>query len=330
MGSTTMCITLELLVLVTSITTSCSSPLDNLNVNPATLGVSGFSSGGCFATQFHTAFSQSISGVGSFSGCPYISAYLDNDEDIITETLILAEQGLIDSIENLVNDKIFIFQGLLDTIVPWPQAGRIHHFYSQFTKEENIVEKSDLDSEHGFPSDSYGGECNKLNGPFYINNCHYNGAANVIKHEIGSINVEDGDDLDELTTFDQNEFYDNAAQDKGMANKGYVFIPSKCVNGSNECHLHVHFHGCAMQSGWIGDNYIQHNGFLSVAEANDVIMIFPQISEYHWSNPNGCWDWWGYLMDADNDIPFQYATKMGRQMRGIALMIERTSGVNMY
>ena len=40
---------------------SQESVLDNLNINPDTISVSGFSSGGCFATQFHTAFSASVS-----------------------------------------------------------------------------------------------------------------------------------------------------------------------------------------------------------------------------------------------------------------------------
>ena len=34
--------------------------LDNLDINQETISVSGFSSGACFATQFHTAFSASV------------------------------------------------------------------------------------------------------------------------------------------------------------------------------------------------------------------------------------------------------------------------------
>ena len=37
------------------------SILDNLRINPHTVSVSGMSSGACFATQFHTAFSASVS-----------------------------------------------------------------------------------------------------------------------------------------------------------------------------------------------------------------------------------------------------------------------------
>ena len=38
----------------------CQDSLDSLLINPSTISVSGFSSGGCFATQFHTAFSASV------------------------------------------------------------------------------------------------------------------------------------------------------------------------------------------------------------------------------------------------------------------------------
>ena len=37
-----------------------------LSVNPDTIAVSGFSSGGCFATQFHAAFSGTVG--PTFSG----------------------------------------------------------------------------------------------------------------------------------------------------------------------------------------------------------------------------------------------------------------------
>ena len=71
-------------------------------------------------------------------------------------------------------DKVFIYQGLVDSIVPWSklgylwirfinflplcqgQAGRIHKFYSEFTEEEKIVEKSDPNSEHGFVKNTAG------------------------------------------------------------------------------------------------------------------------------------------------------------------------------
>ena len=34
--------------------------LDNLKINPDTIAISGFSSGGYFSTQFHVAFSKKV------------------------------------------------------------------------------------------------------------------------------------------------------------------------------------------------------------------------------------------------------------------------------
>ena len=36
-------------------------------------------------------------------------------------------------------------------------------------------------------------------------------------------------------------------------------------------------------SNWIGDNYIRHSGFLPLADANDVILLFPQVSPHFYS-----------------------------------------------
>ena len=114
--------------------------LDNLDINQETLSVSGFSSGACFATQFHTAFSASviitsheieidqenlesqIQGVGSVSGAPYLSMYEATDLGIIDQTLILAAEGVIDPVDNIKHDNVYIFQGLLDTITPWGEC----------------------------------------------------------------------------------------------------------------------------------------------------------------------------------------------------------------
>ena len=98
--------------------------------------------------------------------------------------------------------------------------------------------------------------------------------------------------------FDQTGFFENNdAAHNGMDDNGYIFIPSRyiemeqdsvsnnnenprrsCSDGELSCHLHVHFHGCGMERGWLGDGYIQRTGFLPLAEANNIVMIFPQVS----------------------------------------------------
>ena len=139
-------------------------------------------------------------------------------EGIVTATRDLAASGLIDPVEEMARDQVilskennfpffqvFIFQGHKDPIVPWSNAGLIHQFYSAFAQEQNIDEKSDLQATHGMvganeqklplfitlprlfqPSDSYGCTCDTLCPYFYINNCHYNGAAAVIQKVVSN------------------------------------------------------------------------------------------------------------------------------------------------
>ena len=57
--------------------------------------------------------------MASVAGAPYLSMYYLTDLLIYEDTLILEAAGLIDPVENMENDNIFIFQGILDTIVPW-------------------------------------------------------------------------------------------------------------------------------------------------------------------------------------------------------------------
>jgi len=304
--------------------------LPQLAVNPGTIAVSGFSSGGCFATQFHAAFSATVSGVGSFSGCPYLSGSEIgfNVDGIVTATRDLAESGAIDPVEQMAGDQVFIFQGHKDPIVPWTNAGLIHQFYSEFVPEANIEEKSDLQATHGMPSDSYGCACDTLCPYFYINNCDFNGAEAIIQKTLpGFVNSSINQTSGNLQTFDQEEFFINDAGGHSMDSYGYVYIPQRCESGAHACHLHVNFHGCGMGSNWIGDNYIRNSGFLPIADANDVIILFPQIHPLNTAgNDNGCWDWWGYLGDTEG---YAYATREGLQMRGIAAMIERLSGMKL-
>ena len=300
--------------------------LPELPVLPDTISVSGISSGGCFATQFHVAFSATVNGVGSFAGCPFLSGPLGLDVPALVDaTLELAEGGAIDPVSELAGDKVYIFQGHTDPIVPWENAHLIHQFYSAFTEEERIAEKSDLNASHGFPTTDYGCDCDDLCPPFYINNCNYNGSMAVLEEMLSSTNGRDPAQTFQgtLSTFDQEEFFDGDAAGRSMASQGYIYVPDQCATGRLTCNLHFNFHGCTTGSSWIGDNYIQHTGLLQAADVYNVVVVFPQTLP-SFTNPLGCWDWWGYLGDTEGHA---FATKRGLQMQGIAAMLERVSGV---
>ena len=57
--------------------------------------------------------------MASLAGAPYLSVWDATDDQILENTHTLADLGLIDSLENMERDAIYIYQGLVDTITPW-------------------------------------------------------------------------------------------------------------------------------------------------------------------------------------------------------------------
>lgn len=57
------------------------------------------------------------------------------------------------------------------------------------------------------------------------------------------------------------------------------------------------------------DTYARHAGYNQWAEANNIVVVYPQAAHSYVfpSNPQGCYDWWGYTGS-------DYAFKSGKQM----------------
>lgn len=101
-----------------------------------------------------------------------------------------------------------------------------------------------------------------------------------------------------------------------MHTTGYVYVPTGCQS-RDDCDVHVAFHGCLQTVGNIQTKFVQFTGYQEVAEANDIVVMFPQAASSMMSpsNYNGCWDWWGYLETSTiYSKPTKYATKEGYQM----------------
>ena len=148
------------------------------------LTVSGLSSGGAMATQFHLAFSKDVSGVGIVAGPPYYCAR-GLEVYAITECLhgpaalippstlenqlqLYVQQGSADATTHVKNDPVYIYSGTLDYIVS-PSVVKINEqIYTSLGA--HIVTNYDIPSAHGFITDNYGGLCGLLNIQNYINN----------------------------------------------------------------------------------------------------------------------------------------------------------------
>ena len=129
-----------------------------------------------------------------------------------------------------------------------------------------------------------------------------------------------------LVTFSQSKLIERkfGAKDAGtwasFADNGYLYVPEACQSGA-PCRLHVAFHGCKQG----GDNdppfgniFARFAGYNEWAKNNRIVVLYPQVqAENYWPvNPQGCWDWWGFLYTGDD-----YATLGGKQIKAVAQMI---------
>lgn len=81
-----------------------------------------------------------------------------------------------------------------------------------------------------------------------------------------------------LVEFDQTEFFPGGDADgSSMDQTGFYYLPPSCQGSVVTCKLHIFFHGCAMGQEYIGTEFIETAGFIEVADANNIILLFPQV-----------------------------------------------------
>ncbi|KAM4035390.1 poly(3-hydroxybutyrate) depolymerase-like isoform 1-T1 [Anomaloglossus baeobatrachus] len=234
-----------------------------------------------------------------------------------TETC--ASTGLIDPLSNLARGRVFIFSGTKDSVLVQGVAKKLEDYYASYITSGSIKTVYNIAAEHSMPTDSYGGACGALNKE-YINNCNYNGAYEALNHIHGGLQKPSSSagQSGQLILFDQSEFFNLApAITYGMDTAGYIYVPTACSNGAR-CRLHIAFHGCLQGREKITDKFARYGGYNQVADLNNFIILYPQARTIA-TNPNGCWDWWGYT-------GLVYATKNSFQVTGVQRMMLRTMG----
>ncbi len=76
-----------------------------------------------------------------------------------------------------------------------------------------------------------------------------------------------------------------------------------------------------------GNRYITTTGYNEMADANNIIVLYPQAlgdDDNQAQNPDGCWDWWGYTAKDPKDP--DYYSRDALQVRAIHRMLERLCG----
>ncbi|MBA2490662.1 MAG: PHA-depolymerase-like protein [Gammaproteobacteria bacterium] len=315
-------------------TAHAAQALKTYNVDPDQISVSGLSSGGYMAVQMHVAFSASVMGAGVLAAGPYFCAegnvlyattrclnsgvsLLPPGEYFQDLTEELSDAGRIDSTAGMAGDRVWLFTGGADDVVATPVVDRLRAFYESFVDAGNIVYLRNQipDAQHAMITDDYGKPCG-FEGGAYINDCDFDAAGALLKHIYGELKPPVEAPPAHLKTFDQSPF----SGTDSLGAEGFVYVPSDCESGDAGCRLHVAFHGCRQNRNVIGDEYARHAGYNEWAEANDVVVLYPQTES---TAVNQCWDWWGYT---DGGVEWNYATRSGLQMAAVRAMIGRVAG----
>jgi poly(3-hydroxybutyrate) depolymerase len=310
--------------------------------------ISGISAGAFMAVQFGTAWSSIIKGVGAIAGGPFGCSEGSGSEaqstcmggmpapdvaPLIRRADAWSKTGAIDPTANIAGQKIYLFNGYNDNVVARPVSDSLRAFYAHYLAANpgNLFYQTAIGAGHSQVTQAYGNPCPE-NGGEYINNCGYDQAGIIFQHIYGALQPPHRGSLGgKILSFRQTEFTaPDQPNDDSMDDTGFAYVPAACA-ANEACIVHVALHGCLQSAGNIQQDFVQHAGYNEWADTNRIIVLYPQIKALILTglgitNPQACWDWWGYL-DADPTVTPSYLLKTGKQITAIKRMIDRlTSG----
>lgn len=325
------------LLLLAAFALKAAEPLPALHADVRELTVSGVSSGGYMAVQLHVAHSSRIRGVAALAAGPYYcaqgslwTAYFNCMspaawapvpalETLTRQALTLESSKRIDAITNLRTARIWLFSGSEDRTVTPEVTLALKGFYEAFRAEPILI--ADKPAGHAMVTEDAGNPCPRTASPF-VNDCDYDAAGVLLAHLLGRLRPRAGSDEGRLLQFEQSQY---GGKPIGLAETGYAYIPKECE--VERCRVHVALHGCRQNAEAVGERFVRDAGYNRWAEANRLIVLYPQtVARSGWSpgaanfvwNPRGCWDWWGYTGP-------NYHTKEAPQIRAILAMVRRLS-----
>ena len=315
--------------------------LDSYNIDPSKVFVAGISSGGFFAVDAHVAHSRTFKGAAIYAGGVYYCAQASvalaladcggettpNCQASYASTLAQSEAyldlqsrlGAIDNESNLRGQPVYLWSGTRDEVVNPSEMVDLKSEYQHYGT--NVTFDNGFAANHGWESPDGSVPCGTATDPYmivcYQNGQPYDSEKTWLTLFFGKLHARNNGALHgRLLNFDQTEF--GASASTGMDTNGYIFVPHSCAE-QNRCGVVMAFHGCRQIQSAIQTKWIQQAGIDEWADTNNFVVVYPYAitSTVNPTNPQGCWDWWGY----DNDP--NYAVKSGVQMSIIYRMVQR-------
>lgn len=308
--------------------------LSQVAVDTSGITVSGLSAGAYMAHQLLVAYSDVFSGLGAIAGGPFLcskgsmhsalTSGMRGDPQIDVMSLVnnsrsLENAGFIAPLDNLEDARVWIFRGTEDSTVLRPPVDALEEYALNFTGRESIAYVDDVACRHTMPTDTFDRQTLSPHVDPFIDNVGYDAAGQLLSHLYGRLQPRTSP-KGSLMRFDQSEFL-HMPQLFGMGSKGFVYYPTGALQG-RRCRLHVALHGCEQYEARLGRMFAEHAGYNEWAEANDIVVLYPQtfptVSPFVF-NPKGSWDWFSL-------VDWNFCTRLGHQQRAIFNMVDRVTG----
>lgn len=323
-----------------------TAPLPALGADLERTTVSGISSGGFMAAQLATAYSGRVAGVGVVAAGPYYCAHtykalsnLENATDVcmtpitpavaasaeisLRNAAAFARADRIDPVANLARQRVYAFSGANDNTVKTVVVDQVEKYYRLAgAPAAGIRYVRSKDAGHAFATSNRDDQPCAATASPYINNCKIDQAHDLLRHlhpeRTGPIERDAA--RGKLLSFNQKEFV--TGNRSSMDDEAFVYVPDSCARQAG-CAVHIAFHGCLQGATEIGSRFYRHVGYNAFADANRLIVLYPQAHRSSGIpfNPQGCWDFWGY--SNGNQDPATFATRSAPQMRAVMAMVER-------
>ena len=322
--------------------------LQHYQIDPKKVFVAGISSGGFAAVQMHVAHSATFKGAAIYAGGVYWCAgaggaatalgncggeTLPTGQASYNSTLAASvayldaqsSLGTIDPSTNLQGQPVYLWSGTQDNVVNPLEMVDLNAEYRHYGA--NVTFDNTFPAAHGWESPDGELPCGTVGSPYMVN-CSINGAPydsvqTWLKIFLGKLNPRNNGKLTgTLYTFDQTEF--GGSPNVSMSKTGSVYVPKACEQGK-KCGFVMALHGCLQEGSLIGNRWVTEAGINEWADTNWLVVLYPDTmasSAPGVTNPNACFDWWGY----SNQVDRNYSLKSGLQMSVLYAMVQRVTG----
>ena len=298
----------------------------------------GIVAGGLYGCAVDQVSSDGVSALASLATGPCMSTPgllkpVDSYARLVAD---LANKGWIDPPTNLARAHVYLFTGKSDAVVNPKTVELAASLYQALGVPATQVKLNDqtLPAGHSWVTKAFGNACNANASP-YINHCDYDQAGDVLQTLYGSLQTPASSPAGRIVAFDQKEFVaGGATAANGLWDTGYLYVPKACEAGAAQpCKLAIVLHGCLQSAEVLGTEFYTKIGVNEWADTNGIVVLYPQahattvadlstqnaLTLFN-TNPNGCWNWWGYSSDT------QYLTKQGVQISALWSMVQRVTG----